>query len=277
MRARMPRRMLTSSFSSAARAKSRRSRGQQALRHSRIEEAHRGKRRRPVRVQRLDLVDGRGLEARRTPDFAAGRGHSQLVGDDLHRRREVERRVVGVRGNRGDDAATGELGIGQARHLGAEHEGDVAMCRVPDRLGGRLAHGQHAARELARPRREADGGDAARERRVERRDDEWRRRARPSRPTRARRPPGSGNRRGATSTSRVSAHRQHRARRSADVAGMAGRDQHDADRLKTAAIATSSVRRANPRSSRDRAAVTMTTFVPDVRSAVIGGADSEPT
>ena len=94
IRARMPRRMLTSSFSSAAREKSRRNLRQQALRHARVEEAHRGERRRAVRVQRLDLVDGRGLKSWRAPDVAAGRGEPQLVGDDLHRGREVERRIV---------------------------------------------------------------------------------------------------------------------------------------------------------------------------------------
>ena len=76
-----------------------------------------------------------GCESRRAPDVAAGRGEPQLVRDDLHRRGEIERRVVGIGGNRRDDAASRELVVGQPRHLGAEHERDVAVRRVRDRLG----------------------------------------------------------------------------------------------------------------------------------------------
>ena len=126
--------MLTSSFSSAARAKSRRSRGSRRF-------GMRGSRKRIAASVAVpcaysasisSTVAGSKRGARQTsPPVAAS---AQLVGDDLHRRGEIERRVVGVRGNRGDDAAARELGVGQPRHLGAEHERDVAVRRVRDRL-----------------------------------------------------------------------------------------------------------------------------------------------
>ena len=161
----------------------------QPLRHPRIEEAHRGERRRAMRVQRLDLVHGRGLEPRRAPDLAAAGGETKLVRDDLHGRREIERRVVGVGGNRGDDAATRELGVGEARHLGAEHERDVAVRRVsrplrpPPRGRQARAPRTRAAAPTNPPRRRSPRAPHRASR------PPVRRRARPWRPTRARRPP----------------------------------------------------------------------------------------
>ena len=230
--------MLTSSrLERRARAKSRRSRGSRRFGMRGIEEAHRGERAPRVRVQRLDLVVRRGREARRAPDVARAGGDAQLVGGDLHGRREIERRDSRrFGGNRRDDAAARELGVRQPGHLGAEHERDVAVRRVRDRLARRVAHRQHAPGELARPRRQADR--AARSRRAPRRAS--RRRARASStavaPEAQRDGLGIGKARGRDQHEAREAHREHRARRGADVAGMARAHEHDADARERGAV-----------------------------------------
>ena len=128
--------MLTSSCSSPARAKSRRRRGSRRFGIRGIEEAHRDERPLAVRVQRLDLVDGRRREARRAPHVAAHRRDAQLVGDDLHGRGEVERRVIGIRRNRRDDARSA-----RARRWRAP----TSRCR-------RRARRRRAARRRSLPR-----------------------------------------------------------------------------------------------------------------------------
>ena len=130
----------------------------------------------------------RRLEPRRAPDVAAGRGDAQLVRDDLHRRREVERRVVGVRGNRRDDAAARELGVRESRHLGAEHERDIAVrarARSP-RAPPRAPAARGRRTRAAAPKARSPATRPRAPRRASRR--RARRRARSSRRTRARRP-----------------------------------------------------------------------------------------
>jgi hypothetical protein len=147
---------------------------------------------------------------------------------------------------------------------------------VRDRRGGSLADSEHAPRELARSRRKAHGDDAARERRVERRDDlcavEHGRGARRERD-------GLGVR----MASRVheheprQAHRVHRAGGAAHVAGMAGRDQDDAQGLE--AIEQGRHRDSAAMAGRGArlSAVTMIAFLPSARSAASPGGHSEPT
>ena len=175
-----------------------------AARHARIEEAHRDERALGVRVRaprsRRRSRARSAARARRSPPVARD---AQLVAGDLHGGREVERRVRRIRGDRRDDAAARELVVRQSRHLGAEHERDVAARRVRDRLAAasrigstRPANSRGRAESPTASAQPASASSSVG-------DDPARRRARPSRPTPAPRRPASGNARGATSTRRV--------------------------------------------------------------------------
>jgi hypothetical protein len=89
---------------------------QKTPRHLRIEKAHGRERPAAMVVERLDLVVCRRGKAWRAPHVASVRGNAQLVCDDLHRRRQVERRKFRARGNRRHDAAARELVVGKPRH-----------------------------------------------------------------------------------------------------------------------------------------------------------------
>ena len=268
--------MLTSSFSSAARAKSRRSRGSRRF-------GIRGSRKRiaasvavPCAYSASISSTVAGCEPRRAPDVAAGRGEPQLVGDDLHRGREIERRVVGVRGNRRDDAATRELGVGQPRHLGAEHERDVAVRRVRDRLGARPR-----ARPARGPRIRAAAPKARwrrRSRRALRRAS--RRRVAPSSttvaPDASATASGSGKRRGATSTSRARPIVSIARAAAPMLPGWLGATSTMRMRREAAGVADVIGAPSRHGSSRRRAAVTMSTFVP-TSAPPSSAAQHEPT
>ncbi len=113
---------------------------EQPLRLARIEEAHRHERAFGAGVERLDLVERRRFETRRRPDPLAMRRDKQLVGRDLHRRREVERGLSRRAGNRRHDLAVRKLGVRQPRHLGAEYQRHLAHRRVRDRFHRCGAH-----------------------------------------------------------------------------------------------------------------------------------------
>ena len=219
MRARMPRRMFTSSRSKPARANILRKRGSSRRGSLRIEEAHVGERarrrgRRAPRSRRAMRPAKRGA----FHTSLAERGHAQLVGRDLHRRREVERAVRRIGGDRRDHAAARELLVGQPRHLGAEHEGDVRVAaraprpRAPPRAPAAPVPRTRAAAPTARRCTRAAG-----ERFVERCDHVRAVAARPWRPRRsaiglrirearaARRAPAA---RGPSSSSRVRSRRR---------------------------------------------------------------------
>ena len=146
MRATIPRRMLTSCFSRPARAKSRRSRGNEALRHRRIEDPHGDQRPLAMIEERRDLVRRRRRETRRAPDRPAGCSDAQFVGGDLDRGGEIERRIIHVRRNRRDDRAARELRVRQPGHFGAEHERHVAVRSVRDGFDRGVANRRARAR-----------------------------------------------------------------------------------------------------------------------------------
>jgi len=120
-----------------------------------------------------------------------------------------------------------ELGVGQSRHLGAEDERDVAVGRRGRRLAHRVAHGEHAPGECARPSGEAYGERASRERGVERRD-HLRRREHVRRAGRERRGLGMRKMQRLHEHEARQPHREHRACRRADVARMRSVHEHHA-------------------------------------------------
>jgi hypothetical protein len=99
---------------------------------------------------------------------------------------------------------------------------------VRDGFGGGLTHGQHSAREFARPRREPHGGHTAGDRGVERGDDlgTVEHSVAPDASAMA---SGSGKASRPDQHQPGESHRQHRACGSADVARMAGRHEDDAE------------------------------------------------
>ena len=98
IRARIPRRMFTSSRSSPARPEQSPQARHQSFRHCRIQECHRGQRGTRMFMQPFNFVMRRGWEARRRPDGLAPRRNPHLVRGDLHGRGEIERCVVGLAG-----------------------------------------------------------------------------------------------------------------------------------------------------------------------------------
>ena len=224
MRARMPRRMLTSSFSRPRAREQAPQPRQQALRHARVEEiaarpacarrARTAPRSRPASRARM-----RG--ARHTsPPSAATRSSYAATCTAAARLSDAN---AGFGGNRRDELAARELGVRESRHLGAEDERDIAVrgvapsprarrrapaARAPANSRGRAespiasAAPASASSSVATTRaRVEDCGGAGGERvglgigKALRRDQHQSRRA----------------------------HRQHRARGRADVARMAGR------------------------------------------------------
>ena len=187
----------------------------------RVEQTHGDERALGVGQKRFDLVEPGGLERGRPPHTFAVRGHEEFVDGDLHRGGEVERRPPRLAGNRRDDRAARELGIGQAGHFSAEDQRDLAASGVTNRVSRCVAHRAHRACELARPCRVADRQARPRKRGVQR-------------PNHDRLVQQRGRIRGARvgvgvrERSRVDehesrqTHRSHRARRSADVSRVAG-------------------------------------------------------
>ena len=155
----------------------------------------------------------------------------QLVGHDLHRHREIQRQVLGVRRNADQHVRRFELLVREPGALGAEQHGDRRRAALPSTMRSRgIAH--VAARGSSGPARARW----------------WRRRSRspPSASatvstTRARASRSSapearavasacGNCFGCTSTSSLERHVLHGARDRPDVARVRGLDENDADR-----------------------------------------------
>jgi hypothetical protein len=170
----------------------------------------------------------RGRRLRGRPRRRAPHREADLVADDLHRLREVQRLVTGIGRNPDEGVAAREVLVHEAVALAAEQHRHRAARRGGDEFCRRHARIQHAEVRGARPRARAEHepavGDGGRHRRLD---------ARRAQELRA----AGGAREGLRirrrlwphQHERVEPHVAHRARARAQVARMAGIGEHDSD------------------------------------------------
>ena len=80
----------------------------------------------------------------------------QLVGEHLHRHREIERAVARIGRNRRQQIAAGELDVGQPDALRAEHDGGIAGTAGLHDLRGAVARLDQIEGQMPLPRAGAD-------------------------------------------------------------------------------------------------------------------------
>ncbi|MCY1421739.1 hypothetical protein D9M71_374030 [compost metagenome] len=134
-----------------------------------------------VLVEQLQFIHGRQLATAhrrhlellhlRRLAFGCQPGHAHLVGQHLHRRRQIQRTEIGIGGDVHMKMATLQLFVGQAGVLTTKHQGDLftldgmlddfaaAFARVDQRPGDAALTGTGAKHQIATDQRLVEGGN----------------------------------------------------------------------------------------------------------------------